>query len=57
MVISQTDPDQNYFKRDFPLIIKKFKEQLKKEKPVEEHVYYVLMKSKYGCKSEYNSHR
>ena len=40
-VISPADPDQNYFKRDVPLIVKKLKEQLKKEKSsVSQHLHY-----------------
>ena len=40
------DPDKIYFKRDVALIVKGFKDELKKEKPVEEHIYSVLMESK-----------
>ena len=55
-VISPANPNQNYFKRDVPLIVKKLKEQLKKEKTMEEHVYSVLMKSKYGSKTSVGQH-
>ena len=44
-VLSPEDPDRSYFKRNVPLVIKNLKEQLKKEIPVEEHAYSVLVKS------------
>ena len=55
-VISPADPDRSYFKRNVPLVIKNLKRTVKKEIPVEEYVYSVLMKSKYGRKSSVGQH-
>ena len=41
MSIMPADPDKNYFKRDVALIVKGLKDELKKEKPAEEHIYSV----------------
>ena len=43
MLTMPADPDKNYFKRDVALIVKGLKYVLKKEKPVEEHIFSVLM--------------
>ena len=39
MLIMPGDPDKNYFKRDVALIVKGLKDELTKEKPVEEHIF------------------
>ena len=39
MLIMPADPDKNDFKRDVALIVKGLKVELKKEKPVEEHIF------------------
>ena len=46
--ISAADPDNPYFKRNINAIIKDMNEKLDKMKPVSEHVYSVLSKSKLG---------
>ena len=56
MLIMPADPDKNYFKRDVALIVKGLKDELKKEKPVEEHIYSVLMESKTGQESSVVQH-
>jgi hypothetical protein len=56
MAITPADPKNSYFKRDVSSIVKKLKNQLRQEKPVEEHVYSVLMKSKTGRESSVGQH-
>ena len=56
MLIMPADPDKQYFKRDVALIVKGLQNELKKEKPVEEHVYSVLMESKTGQESSVGQH-
>ena len=38
--ICPADPQNSYFKQDVPNIILNLKEKLKKEKPVEPHIYF-----------------
>ena len=57
MVISPADSSNAaYFKRDVSSIINNLKEQLKKEKPIEEHMFGVLMNSECGKKSSVGQH-
>lgn len=48
VVLNVADPSESYFKRDVTSIMKTLKEKLKNEKPVEQHVYQVLMKTDLG---------
>jgi hypothetical protein len=54
--ISPADPNSNNYKRDLNLIVKKLKEQLKKEKPIEIHIYSVLINSKFGIQTSVGQH-
>lgn len=57
ILISPADACNNItLKRDVSSIIKKLNNQLDKEKPVEQHVYQVLMQSECGMKSSVGQH-
>ena len=55
-LISAADPDQSYFKRDVPSIIKELNQKLDKEKSVTEHFYSVLSQSEVGRNSSLGQH-
>ena len=54
--VTAADPDNSYFKRNVSSIMSSLSKKLDKEKPVTEHVYDVLSKSKIGLKSSVGQH-
>ena len=56
IVICPADSSNPYFKRDVSSIIKNLTQQLREEKPIEEHVFSVLMSSECGKKSLLGQH-
>ncbi len=54
--IAAADPNKSYFKRDVPKIIKEIEKRLAHAKPINEHFYSVLSKSKIGQTSAFGEH-
>ena len=54
--ITAADSTNSYFKRDVSSIISTLEDKLKKEKPVEKHVYETLMRSELGRNSSVGQH-
>ena len=54
--ITPADPNTSLSKRNVTAMIQKLKEKLKEEKPVETHIYNVLMNSNIGRKSSVGEH-
>eukprot|EP00794_Sanderia_malayensis_P008327 gene8327-9220_t len=56
IVISPADPSESYLKRDVSQIINELTEKLKKEKPIEDHIYSAVVDSPVGKKSSLGQH-
>ena len=56
IVICPADSSNAYFKRDVSSIIKNLTQLLREEKPIEEHVFSVLISSECGKKSSLGQH-